>query len=171
MGVSGAGKTTLGSALARLRRVPFIDADDLHPEANRRRMEDGFPLSDADREPWLESVGRTIAELTTQGSAPIVACSALKSTYRDMLRASSDDLAFIYLHGERATLEDRLRGREHEYMPAALLSSQLETLEAPHDEARVLEIDIALEPSEAVARAAEWLATLDEASAPLERTV
>ncbi|WP_233615693.1 gluconokinase [Leucobacter chromiisoli] len=171
MGVSGAGKTTVGSALAAERRRPFIDADDLHPSENRRKMESGIPLDDLDRGPWISAVGAEIARLSGEGAAPVVACSALKAAYREALREFHPRLAFVYLEGKRETLEERLGTREHEYMPSSLLVSQLETLEPPLGEERVLGVDIRHDVSAIVERAAEWLARLEDENTPLERTI
>ena len=125
MGVSGAGKTQVGSALAALLRVPFRDADGLHPAANVEKMSAGIPLTDADRWPWLAIVGSVLAETESL----VVACSALKRSYRDAIRAAASDTAFVHLTVDRDTLADRVASRPGHFMPVSLLDSQLETLE------------------------------------------
>jgi gluconokinase len=130
MGVSGCGKTTVGQGLAE--RVPdsvFIDADDLHPAANVEKMRSGVPLTDVDRAPWLDAVGRAMREASAAGRTPIVACSALKRAYRLRILAEEPDAFFVLLDVDRAELERRMRERKHHYMPASLLDSQLATLE------------------------------------------
>ena len=125
MGVSGSGKSSIGSALAQRLEVPFVDADDLHPPANKRKMASGSPLVDADRWPWLDAVGAALAAQP----AIVVACSALRLSYRDRLRVAAPDAVFVHLHGSDALLAERLGARSHEFMPTTLLGSQLATLE------------------------------------------
>ena len=125
MGVSGAGKTVVGNALADAAGRVFIDADDLHSAANKEKMRAGIPLTDADREPWL----RTIGERLALGDGVIMACSALKRRYRDLLREYAPGTFFAHLDPSRDELERRVTTRHHEYMPAGLLDSQLDALE------------------------------------------
>jgi gluconokinase len=134
MGVSGAGKSTFGQALADRLDRPFIDADDLHPAANKAKMAAGLPLTDEDRAPWLEAVADAAAALP----ASVVACSALKRRYRDQLRRRDGSIVFVELDVDRDELARRLATRSHEFMSPTLLQSQLATLEplAP-DEAGV----------------------------------
>jgi gluconokinase len=148
MGVSGSGKSTVGAALARALSVPFVDADALHPEANRLKMAAGVPLDDADRAPWLDLVATQLA------AGPIVvACSALTRAYRDRLRESAPELALVFLHGTAAQLAPRLAGRAHEYMPVTLLASQLATLEPPADDEHAIRLDVSRPIDELVATA------------------
>ncbi|WP_163707864.1 gluconokinase [Mycobacterium timonense] len=126
MGVSGAGKSTVGATLARRMRVPFVDADTLHPAANVAKMAAGHPLDDDDRHPWLDTVGEWLAAHRDGG---VVSCSALKRTYRDQLRAHCPGVEFLHLSGSAELLADRLAARTDHFMPAALLRSQLDTLE------------------------------------------
>lgn len=129
MGVQGSGKSTIGKALAERLNIDFIDGDDLHPRANKEKMASGSPLTDEDRVPWLKTIGQTIADGRADGRITIVACSALKRWYRELLRSSDQDLVFVHLSGEKELVADRLAHRDHEYMPTTLLDSQLETLE------------------------------------------
>ncbi|MGN7199537.1 gluconokinase [Arthrobacter sp. SAFR-044] len=132
MGVSGAGKSSVGQALASQLGASFIDGDTLHPEANVRKMAAGVPLTDEDRWPWLHLVGTQLSASTE--NATIVACSALKRSYRDAIRAAAPDTAFILLQADRPALQDRLTQRPGHFMPASLLTSQLETLEELHND-------------------------------------
>lgn len=127
MGVSGSGKSTVGAALARRTRVPFVDADTLHPAANIAKMAAGEPLDDDDRYPWLERVGEWLAGHRDGG---VVSCSALKRKYRDQLRAHCPRVEFLHLCGSAELIGGRLAARSEHFMPAALLRSQLDTLEA-----------------------------------------
>ena len=126
MGVSGSGKSTVGTALARRLRVPFVDADTLHPAANIAKMAAGEPLDDDDRYPWLERVGDWLAAHRDGG---VVSCSALKRAYRDQLRAHCPGVEFLHLSGSADLIGARLAARTEHFMPLALLRSQLDTLE------------------------------------------
>lgn len=131
MGVSGCGKTTVGKKLAGDLNLPFYDADDFHPEDNVNKMESGVPLNDDDRYPWLEILSENIAKWNRSKGA-VLACSALKKSYRDHLRKGNQDrVTFIYLKGARELIYHRLKNREEHYMPSSLLDSQFETLEEP----------------------------------------
>jgi len=125
MGVSGSGKSSIGTSLAREAGMQFIDGDDLHPTANKEKMAAGIPLNDEDRWPWLDLVGLS---LQMPGGA-IVACSALKVAYRDRIRMLAPDVAFVHLTGSFELLSERLGGRKDHFMPATLLQSQLDTLQ------------------------------------------
>ena len=127
MGVSGSGKSTIGARLAETLGLPFVDADDLHPLTNVDKMTAGIPLTDDDRWPWLAEVGRAMAGASTTGI--VVACSALKRSYRDAIRAEAPHALVVHLDGSRELLAARLAGRENHFMPATLLDSQLEALE------------------------------------------
>lgn len=150
MGVQGTGKSTIGVALAARLNIVFIDGDDLHPASNKEKMAAGHPLTDEDRVPWLKTIGETIAENRAQGRIIIVACSALKRWYRELLRSSAPDLLFVHLAGEKDVIADRLQRRDHEFMPTTLLDSQFETLEplAPWERGAVF--DVAEPPAELV---------------------
>jgi len=126
MGVTGSGKSTVGSALAHRLQVPFVDADSLHPPANIAKMAAGVPLDDDDRRPWLEKVGEWLAEHRGGG---VVSCSALKRKYRDQLRSHCPTVEFLHLDGSADVIARRLAARTGHFMPAGLLRSQLDTLE------------------------------------------
>lgn len=127
MGVTGSGKSTVGSLLAAELGVPFADADDLHSEANVRKMAAGHPLTDEDRWPWLERVGEALREHESSGL--VMACSALKRAYREAILAVEPRTEFILLDGARELLEQRLAARHGHFMPQSLLDSQLKILE------------------------------------------
>ena len=127
MGVSGCGKTTIGDLVARHLGVRFLDGDSLHPVENVAKMAAGTPLTDEDRWPWLAIVGRELAAAGPDGL--VLACSALRRSYRDAIRAQAPGAVFLHLHGTREVLGSRLEGRSGHFMPAALLESQLATLE------------------------------------------
>jgi carbohydrate kinase (thermoresistant glucokinase family) len=152
MGVSGSGKSTVGFRLAGKLRVLYIDGDALHPAQNKRKMAAGVPLTDEDRAPWLDAIGAVLA----QGPV-VVACSALRRSYRDRLRTFAPALRLIYLYGSPALLAERVAGRSHAFMPPKLLDSQLATLEAPGADERAFAVDVALPPAQIVARAVDWL--------------
>ena len=127
MGVSGAGKTTIGERLAQRLGWPLIEGDDYHPAANVAKMAAGIPLEDEDRWPWLDALNRRIRG---EGNA-VVTCSALKESYRQRLLAGVADARLVYLHAPKAVIAARVVARKHRYMPASLLDSQFATLEPP----------------------------------------
>lgn len=140
MGVSGCGKSVIGSELAEKLNGTFIDGDDLHPPANKEKMGAGIPLDDEDRYPWFEAILQNI--LDTEQRPVIVACSALKRSYRDILRAGQGHAAFVYLEGSFDLILSRIQQRDHEYMPSDLLRSQFETLEEPTEDEKVICVSI-----------------------------
>jgi gluconokinase len=125
MGVSGAGKSTVGAAMSAELGLVFADGDDLHSLASKSKMADGVSLSDDDRWPWLARVGETLRS----GTAEVVACSALKRAYRDAIRAIIPEAYFVWLDGEAGMIAERLAMRSHEYMAPTLLGSQVRLLE------------------------------------------
>lgn len=132
-GVSGSGKTTVGTALADALGAEFVDGDDLHPIANVEKMSAGIPLDDDDRAPWLGAIGSRLAG----ADRIVIACSALKRAYRDLIRVHAPDARFVMLEVDRAELDHRMRSRDH-FMPPSLLDSQLATLEPlDHDESGI----------------------------------
>ena len=152
MGVAGSGKSLIGSALARALGVEFVEGDDHHPAENVARMAAGIALTDDDRGGWLGSIAARIRAAHAAGAGLVVACSALKRRYRDLLRAESGvaDLRFVLLRGERALIADRLTSRRGHFMPASLLESQLEALEAPAPDEGAWVYDVARSPDEIV---------------------
>ncbi|WP_051299846.1 gluconokinase [Methylobacter luteus] len=132
-GVSGAGKTTVGRALAERLGWRFIEGDDYHPAANVAKMQRGEPLNDADREPWLLRLRDEIKACLARGERAILTCSALKERYRALLRPDPERVHFVFLTGSYETLHKRLTQRHNHFMGPDLLASQLETLDLPGD--------------------------------------
>ena len=147
MGVSGAGKSRLGAMLAEALGGTFIDADDLHPPANRAKMAAGTPLDDADRWPWLD---RVAAAMAAPAPPVVVACSALRRRYRDRLRQGAPGTVFLHLAGSPEAIEARLRTRRGHFMPPSLLRSQIDTLEPLGPDEAGLMADTGLGPPDAV---------------------
>lgn len=159
MGVSGCGKSTVGQALAQQLDCPFIEGDDYHPPGNVAKMAAGQPLSDADRAPWLEAIGRDIARWREQRQHRVVTCSALKRAYREQLRAAGGTaLVFVYLRGSKALIERRMRRRKGHFMPAGLLDSQFAALQEPAADEPALAVPIDQPVAENVAMIQRWLA-------------
>jgi carbohydrate kinase (thermoresistant glucokinase family) len=156
MGVSGCGKSTVGALLAGRLDADFLDGDSLHPAANVQKMAAGIPLNDDDRQPWLEEIGRRFAAAGDRSL--VIACSALKRSYRDLIRAGAADARFIHLHGTAELLAARMTARPGHFMPPSLLASQLQTLEPLQPEEAGVVLDIAQPPSELTAQAERWLA-------------
>ncbi len=149
-GVSGSGKSTVGSLLAGRLGWPFTDADALHPAANIAKMRAGHPLSDADRRPWLAAVAARMDEYATAGESAVLACSALKRSYREELLAGRPAARMVFLHVSREVLEARLRARHGHFFPAALLDTQLADLESPQPAEDVLVVEATTRPDQAV---------------------
>lgn len=149
MGVSGSGKTTIGRLLAERLGLPFYDGDHFHPPENVEKMSSGRPLTDEDRKPWLEELARQISRWNHSGGA-VLACSALKQSYRDILRsgaARDNSVHFVWLKGKKSLILDRMEVREGHYMPPGLLDSQFDALEEPQN-AWAVSVD---HPPEAIA--------------------
>ncbi|MBF0785510.1 gluconokinase [Muribacter muris] len=143
MGVSGTGKTSIGTAVAQHLGLKFIDGDDLHPRANIVKMAQGQPLNDDDRQPWLARINDAVFSLTQKNEQGIIVCSALKKVYRDQIRAANPPIKFLFLHGEFELILQRIAQRQGHFMKAAMLKSQFDTLELPQlDEQDVCFIDI-----------------------------
>jgi gluconokinase len=150
MGVAGSGKTVVGTELARALGVDFVDGDDYHPPENVKKMAAGVPLDDTDRGGWLRALASRIKEAHDSGEGVVVACSALKRTYRDVLRTAAPDVRFVFLNGPKSLIAERLESRRGHYMLASMLESQLATLEPPDADENVIAADITGTPSEIV---------------------
>lgn len=156
MGVCGCGKSTVGRALAEALGWPFIEGDDLHPPRNVALMAAGTPLTDDDRRDWLHAVAAALAAAAPSGA--VAACSALKRSYRDILRSGAPGLRLVHLHGAPALLESRMRRRSGHYMPASLLQSQLDILEPPGDDEAAITLDVATPVPQLVAELRQRIA-------------
>jgi gluconokinase len=148
MGVSGSGKTTVGELLAERMGWPFYDGDNFHPPENVAKMAAGTPLDDVDRASWLAVLASLIRDGLARGESGIIACSALKASYRDSLRVDPARVQFVYLKGSFDLIWDRMQRRQNHYMKASMLQSQFATLEEPEG---VLTCDITPEPQQIVA--------------------
>jgi gluconokinase len=146
MGVAGSGKSTIGNLLSQRLGWNFADADNFHSPTNIEKMRSGIPLTDSDREPWLNTLRLQLEQWSESGTNGILACSALKQSYRDHLRVS-DDVRFVYLKGDKNLLQERLRGRREHYMKDSMLASQFATLEEPVD---AVILDVSPPPAEIV---------------------
>jgi len=148
MGVSGSGKTTIGKQLAARQGWRFADADAFHPSANVEKMRQGVPLTDADRAPWLAAVRDALDAWQAAGESGVLACSALKQTYREIL-SPQGDAVFVHLRGSPEVIGPRMRERTGHYMNPGLLASQFEILEPPHD---AITVDVAFSVDELVSQ-------------------
>ena len=155
MGPAGTGKSTVAGMLAGRLGWDFQEGDDLHPEANVAKMAAGHALNDDDRWPWLDRIAEWIDERIAAGEPGIVTCSALRRSYRDVLRR--DAVTFVHFAGERELILERMLRRQGHFMPATLLDSQFATLEPLEADERAIEIDIALTPAEQAAQIASRL--------------
>ena len=154
MGVSGSGKTTVATALAQRLRWEFAEADTFHSAANVEKMRSGIPLTDADRWPWLDAIAARIEKARQGGKPLVVTCSALRRAYRDRLRGHHDDVRFVFLRGDFATIAARMAGRTGHYMPPSLLRSQFDTLEEPGADENAIVLPVDEPPGNLVARLA-----------------
>ena len=159
MGVSGAGKTTVGQLLAQDLAWPFYEGDDFHPRPNVVKMAQGIALTDEDRWPWLDQVRQLIHKLVVSGQNAVIACSALKQVYRDHLAGGNDAIILVYLKGEYGLIRSRLTDRQDHFMKADLLESQFRTIEEPDG---VITLDVTPEPEVIVDAAKKALRLLKE---------
>jgi gluconokinase len=160
MGVSASGKTTVSNVLGAELDYRVLDADDLHSAENVEKMREGIALTDADRLPWLKKIAAWIADQRAAKVGVVVSCSALKRSYRDVLRQADPDMAFVWLDVDRQTLEARLKHRRGHFMPASLLDDQLATLELPGEDERVVRVVPDGPVEDTVAQALERLSAL-----------
>ena len=131
MGVSGCGKSTVGELLAKRLNIPFFDADDFHPEVNINKMSAGIPLNDDDRLPWLETLSASIKEWGDNKGA-VLACSALKASYRTILRSQYANVTLVFLNASEEMIKNRFAQRSDHFMPDSLITSQFDALEVPN---------------------------------------
>ena len=158
MGVSGCGKSTVASLLAHSLGATYIDADSLHSCENVAKMARGEPLTDEDRWPWINAVGNALARADT-----VVACSALRRIYRERIsRAAGRPVLYLFLRGDKATIQSRMSRRQGHYMPISLLDSQIATLEEPGPEEQAIAIDILKSPEAIVGMFEQWLREIRE---------
>ena len=160
MGVSGCGKTTVGKLLAKRLKAEFLEGDELHPPRNVERMASGIALTDNDRRDWLREIAQQLADAHAAGHDLVVSCSALKKSYRNVLRSASASLAFVHMDASPELLAARLDARVGHYMPASLLESQLQILEPPGPDERAVAINANQPAAQIAEQAAAWLAAL-----------
>ena len=166
MGVSGSGKSTIGALLASHLRWEFEDADWLHPAVNVDKMHSGTPLTDEDRRPWLDAVAAWIDHRRRAGAHGVIACSALKRRYREILIGDRADVRLIYLKGTEELIARRIATRLEHFMPRNLLHSQFEALEEPGPNENPIVVSIETRPHEIVAQILSALNVVDGAQAP-----
>ena len=164
MGVSGSGKTTVAAMLAATMGWRFQEGDDLHPASNIEKMRGGSPLTDEDRWPWLARVAAVVDAWREEGRSGVVACSALRRAYRDVLIGRRDGVALIYLRGSRETIARRMAARHEHFMPTALLDSQFATLEEPGLDERPIVLGDEGSPHDTVAAAVRALVAREGAT-------
>ncbi len=157
MGVSGSGKTTIATGLARKLGWQYQEGDALHPPANVEKMKSGQPLSDADRLPWLHRIAAKIDEWRAQGVSGVVTCSALKRSYRDIIVGNRPEVVLVYPRGSKEPIAKRMAARHGHFMPASLLDSQFAILEEPSPDENAIVVDIAKTPDEIVEEIARRL--------------
>jgi len=164
MGVSGCGKSTIGALLASRLRWEFADADWFHPTSNVDKMHSGIPLTDEDRWPWLDAIGAWIDKTRRSGGHGVVACSALKRSYRDVLIGKRPDVRLVYLKGGEALIARRIAVRHEHFMPRSLLHSQFEALEEPGPDENPIIVSIQSQPREIAVRILSAMNVVEGAS-------
>ncbi len=159
MGVSGVGKTTIGTRLAERLGWGYAEGDRYHPPENVEKMRGGTPLDDSDRAPWLAAIAADIDRWRAAGTGMVVACSALKRTYRDILIGDRPDVRLVRLEGDERVIRARMEQRTDHYMPPSLLTSQLAALEPPADDEKAIAVDVTRPPDDCVDRILATLAS------------
>jgi carbohydrate kinase (thermoresistant glucokinase family) len=150
MGVSGSGKTTIAEAIAQREGWKLVEGDKFHPPANVEKMRRGIPLTDEDRWPWLRAIAAEIDAMRERGESAVVACSALKRAYRDILIGDRPDVVLVYLRGDKDLIAARMAARKGHFMPPALLDSQFATLEEPGPDEHPIIVSVAAPPEAVV---------------------
>lgn len=153
MGVSGSGKSTVAQGLARHYGFSLLDADDFHSNESRAQMASGIPLTDAQREPWVDALGAALRDFAERGQSVVLAFSGLRREHRQRLRASGVPMRFVFLHAAPAVIAARLGARAGHFMPAQLLDSQFQALQPPADEPDVIAVDVDAPLEEVLAHA------------------
>lgn len=157
MGVCGTGKTTVGKLIAERLGARFEEGDRFHPQANVEKMSRGEALDDDDRRPWLEAIARTIDEWQRAGVDVVLACSALKERYRQVILGGRPDARLVFLFGAQDLIQERMAQRRHHFMPASLLPSQFAALEPPPPGEHVIAADVARSPEAIALDVAAWI--------------
>lgn len=171
MGVSGCGKSTFARMLSERLGCPLVEGDDLHPATNIAKMASGTPLTDVDRQPWLEQIGQQVAQWIGARQQGVVTCSSLKHAYRTTISGRHEQVCFVYLKGSRDGVGARLRERTDHFMPASMLDSQFATLEEPRDDEVVLELDASATCEDLLDAACAALRALEKEAGGDEATV
>jgi carbohydrate kinase (thermoresistant glucokinase family) len=149
MGVSSSGKTTVGKLIAQRLHASFLEGDDYHSAANIKKMSAGIPLTDDDRWPWLDALGKALGEAAGSKGVAVAACSALRRAYRDrMVKAAGEPIVFVYLNGSYDEIDQRMKARKGHFMPESLLRSQFATLEPPAADENAIDVPIANTPEQ-----------------------
>lgn len=157
MGVSGSGKSTIAKGVADALGYHFVEADEFHSEGNIAKMESGTPLTDEDRWPWLRALSTWMGEQADAGRSTVITCSALRRSYRDVLREGPPSVNFLHLAGPAEVIRERMSDREGHFMPASLLQSQFDTLEPLDADESGIVLDLRRPPDELIAESVAWL--------------
>ncbi|QRK93607.1 gluconokinase [Saccharopolyspora erythraea] len=157
MGVAGSGKTTVAELLAQRAGLEYVEADRFHSPENIAKMSSGTPLTDEDRQPWLRRLSEWMRERREAGVSTVLACSALKRSYRDILRSHAPALMFVHLHGSPELIRERMTSRKGHFMPPALLDSQIRDLEPLQADENGITVDLVHAPDEIAEQALSWL--------------
>ena len=157
MGISGSGKSTVANGLVQATGFAFAEADEFHPQANVDKMAAGHALTDEDRWPWLQALADWMAARADEGTSTVMACSALRRSYRDVLRRGAATVQFVHVDGPASVIRERMNHRDGHFMPASLLDSQIDTLEPLEDDESGVVLDVSKRPQELVDEALAWL--------------